>query len=123
VNTQGLVIAHETSSLVRKGCRSAPRYEFIKWFPGQMGRLSSNLDPLYSKQSGLSSNLSRGKMMSFFGRSLTVKSSMAFWKITLLEGSNIHAKAYQLYFSGKELLRRMLKERSEEACLLKEVAE
>ncbi len=55
---------HESSLLVRMGCGVASWYEAIKWFPGQMSglsgnleRLSSNLDTLYSKQSGLSSNL------------------------------------------------------------------
>ena len=130
MNAQELMVAYGTSLLVRKGRGSAPWYEAIKWFPGQMsglsgnlGRLSSNLDTLYSNQGGLSSNPSRGKMMLFAGRSLTGTSSIEFGKITLSEGSNIHAKAYQLYFSGKELLRRTLKELSEETGELKEAEE
>jgi len=63
VNAQELMVAYGTSLLVRKGCGSAPWYEAIKWFPGQMSglsgnleRLSSNLNTLYSNQGGLSSN-------------------------------------------------------------------
>ena len=51
---------------------------------------------------------------------LCKKKHDALVEITLPAGSNIHAKAYQLYLPGKELLRQKLEEWSEEAGELKE---
>jgi len=48
MNAQELLVAHETSLLVRTGCGSALWYESVKWSFEQMRGLSSNLDTLYS---------------------------------------------------------------------------